>query len=95
MPNVELTAATTLPADGLAGLLIGRVWRPDAGGPSVVVARDGALFDIASAFPTTRDLCETADPAAAARALPASVSAASTKSSPTRLRTGAILGDHG
>jgi fumarylacetoacetate (FAA) hydrolase family protein len=67
MPNVELTAATTLPADGLAGLLIGRVWRPDAGGPSVVVARDGALFDIASAFPTTRDLCETADPAAAAR----------------------------
>ena len=67
MQTVELTAATTLPADGLAGALVGRVWRPDVGGPSVVVARDGALFDIASAFPTTRDLCETADPAAAAR----------------------------
>ena len=40
MPSVELSAATTLPADGLAGALVGRVWRPDVDGPSVVVARD-------------------------------------------------------
>ena len=66
MPSVELTAATTLPADGLAGALVGRVWRPDVGGPSVVVAREGALFDVTAAFATTRDLCEAADPAAAA-----------------------------
>ena len=70
MPTVELTAATTLPADGLAGALVGRVWRPDVGGPSVVVAREGALFDVTAAFATTRDLAEAADPAAAARAAP-------------------------
>ena len=68
MLRVELTAATTLPADGFASALVGRVWRPDVGGPSVVVARDGALFDVSSAFATTRDLCEAADPAAAALA---------------------------
>jgi fumarylacetoacetate (FAA) hydrolase family protein len=68
MPTVELTAATTLPADGLAGALVGRVWRPDVGGPSVVVARDDALFDITPAFATMRDLAEATDPAAAARA---------------------------
>jgi fumarylacetoacetate (FAA) hydrolase family protein len=70
MPIVELTAATTLPADGLAGALVGRVWRPDVGGPSVVVARDGALIDVTAAFATTRDLCEAADPASAARVAP-------------------------
>jgi fumarylacetoacetate (FAA) hydrolase family protein len=70
MPTVELTAATTLPADGLAGALVGRVWRPDVDGPSVVVARDGALFDVAAAFATMRDLAEAAEPAAAARAAP-------------------------
>jgi len=68
MPIVELTAATTLPADGLAGALVGRVWRPDVAGPSVVVARDGALFDISAAFATMRDLAEAADPAGAAHA---------------------------
>jgi fumarylacetoacetate (FAA) hydrolase family protein len=68
MPTVELTAATTLPADGLAGALVGRVWRPDVGGPSVVVARDGALIDITPAFATMRDLAEATDPAAAVRA---------------------------
>jgi fumarylacetoacetate (FAA) hydrolase family protein len=70
MPTVELTAATTLPADGLAGALVGRVWRPDVDGPSVVVARDGALFDVAAAFATMRDLAEAAEPAAAARTAP-------------------------
>ena len=67
MPPVELSAAATLPADGFAGALVGRVWRPDVAGPSVVVARDGALVDVSAAFPTVRDLCEAADPAAAAR----------------------------
>ena len=68
MPTVELTAATTLPADGLAGALVGRVWRPDLSGPSVVVARDGAIFDVAATFATMRDLAEADDPAAAAGA---------------------------
>src|SRR5262249_11490233 len=29
-------------------LFVGRVWRPDAGGPSLVVVRDEQLFDITS-----------------------------------------------
>src|SRR4051794_12819782 len=58
---------STLPRDGDAGALVGRVWRPDRQGPSVVVARDGALHDISAAAPTVRDLCEAADPATLAR----------------------------
>jgi fumarylacetoacetate (FAA) hydrolase family protein len=59
-----------LPVDAAAATLVGRAWRPDADGPSVVVIRDGTAFDISAAYPTMRDLCETADPAAAARAAP-------------------------
>ncbi len=51
------------------GTFVGRVWRPDAQGPAVVVLRDGAVFDITSRdIPTMRDLLETDDPAACARA---------------------------
>ncbi len=67
MPSLSryLTATTALPADGL---LVGRVWNPAVDGPCVA-RRDGdVLIDITSAFPTMRDLCEAADPAAAARA---------------------------
>ena len=70
MATVKLQEATTLPRDGFAGALVGRVWRPDVAGPSVVVARDGALFDISAAFATVSDLCEAPDPAAAARGAP-------------------------
>src|SRR5690348_3576735 len=54
-----------LPDDAASAVLAGRVWRPDAGGPSVVALRNGAVVDVTAAFPTMRDLCETADPAAA------------------------------
>src|SRR6476646_5541186 len=64
---VMLNAEQTLPADGSVGALAGRVWRPDAEGPSVVAVRAGGVFDISAAFPTMRDLCETADPAASLR----------------------------
>ena len=56
-----------LPDDAAQAALAGRVWRPDVAGPSVVAVRDGELFDVSRAFPTMRDLCETADPAAALR----------------------------
>ena len=46
------------------GTFVGRIWRPDAAGPSVVVVRDGQLFDITSRdVPTMRDLLERDDPA--------------------------------
>ncbi len=57
-----------LPDDAANAVLAGRVWRPDVGGPSVVAVRSGALLDVSAAFPTMRDLCEAADPAAALRA---------------------------
>ena len=57
-----------LPDDAADAVLAGRVWRPDAGGPSVVAVRDGALVDVSAAFPTMRDLCEADDPAASLRA---------------------------
>jgi len=50
-----------LPEDGL---FVGRVWRPDTAGPSIVVVRDGEIVDItARAAPTMRDLLELDDPA--------------------------------
>ncbi|MGE0255794.1 MAG: fumarylacetoacetate hydrolase family protein [Alphaproteobacteria bacterium] len=57
--------ASLLPADGTAGALAGRVWRPEAGGPSVVAVRRSGVVDISHRFPTMRDLCESGDPAAA------------------------------
>lgn len=62
-----LSLAATLPADAAQAALAGRVWRPDVDGPSVVAIRDAHVFDISRAFATMRDLCETADPAAALR----------------------------
>ncbi|HEX4892318.1 MAG TPA: fumarylacetoacetate hydrolase family protein [Hyphomicrobiaceae bacterium] len=64
---MRMSAADTLPKDADAAVLAGRVWRPEAGGPSVVVVRGGAVFDVSRAFPTMRDLCESADPARLAR----------------------------
>jgi fumarylacetoacetate (FAA) hydrolase family protein len=65
MAVLTLDAASTLPEDGTAGALAGRVWRPDVDGPSVVAIRAGGVFDVSRQFPTMRDLCEQADPAAA------------------------------
>jgi fumarylacetoacetate (FAA) hydrolase family protein len=55
------------PSDVAEAMLVGRVWRPDAGGPSVVVFRGDDVCDITASAPTMRDLCEADDPAAAAR----------------------------
>jgi fumarylacetoacetate (FAA) hydrolase family protein len=66
---MQLTSETTLPTDGITGTLAGRVWRPDVAGPSVVAIRQAGVFDVSRHFPTTRDLCETLDPARALRAV--------------------------
>ena len=58
----------TLPRDAAGAALAGRIWRPDADGPSVIALRDGQVLDITATFPTMRDLCEARDPAAALRA---------------------------
>lgn len=54
-----------------SGIFVGRIWRPDVGGPSLVALRDGVVVDITSkAAPTMRDLLEMEDPADFARAAP-------------------------
>ena len=63
-----LDPAHALPKDAAEATLVGRVWRPDVAGPSVVVLRQGRLVDISAAFPTMRDLCEADEPARAAAA---------------------------
>lgn len=66
MPSLaSYLTASALPA---SGLLVGRVWNPAAEGPCVVRRAGHDLIDITASFPTMRDLCEAADPAAAAGA---------------------------
>ncbi len=67
--SIALTPANTLPADGLAGTLIGRAWIPGAvSGPSPVVIRAEGVFDLARHFPTLTDLLEHPEPLKAVRA---------------------------
>ncbi|TQV75872.1 fumarylacetoacetate hydrolase family protein [Denitrobaculum tricleocarpae] len=47
-----------LPEDSDNALLVGRVWEPVLGGPTLCLLRDGALFDLSSVAPTMRDLLE-------------------------------------
>ena len=44
--ELTLAAAKVLPKNSSKATLIGRVWRPDIEGPSVVILRDGNLIDI-------------------------------------------------
>jgi fumarylacetoacetate (FAA) hydrolase family protein len=68
LPVITIDPSETLPADGYAGTLAGRVWRPEVEGPSVVAIRADGIFDVTDSFPTMRDLCETRDPAASLKA---------------------------
>jgi fumarylacetoacetate (FAA) hydrolase family protein len=67
---MQLTADNTLPLDGTDGALLGRIWRPELQGPSVVALRDGMVLDISASYPTVRDVCEAANPAEALCAAP-------------------------
>jgi fumarylacetoacetate (FAA) hydrolase family protein len=62
-----LSSAATLPTDAAAATLVGRIWRPDVDGPSVVVLHDGHIIDVTAGFATMSDLCALADPALAVR----------------------------
>jgi fumarylacetoacetate (FAA) hydrolase family protein len=67
--KTEINHQNILPQDWPNGCLVGRVWRPDVQGPSVVVVRDGVLLDISEAYPTVSDLCEAEKPAASVAVL--------------------------
>ena len=68
MAALRDTLLPVLPDDAADAALAGRVWRPELSGPAVVAVHDGEVFDISAHFPTMRDLCEEADPAASLRA---------------------------
>ncbi|MGC5778474.1 fumarylacetoacetate hydrolase family protein [Methylobacterium sp. NFXW15] len=70
MDRLTLRAADILPEDGCKGALVGRIWRPDVSGPSVVAIRQGAdgaahAIDITATHGTVAELCEREDPASA------------------------------
>ncbi len=59
-----------LPQDGLAGTLVGRVWRAGpVAGPAVVVLRPEGVFDISRHFATMSTLLDADSPAQAVRAV--------------------------
>jgi fumarylacetoacetate (FAA) hydrolase family protein len=62
-----MTSRFALPEDHGQAVLVGRAWRPDVGGPAVVVVRGNELVDISTAAPTVSQLCEMEAPAALAR----------------------------
>ncbi len=69
MTSFSLSAANTLPDDGLSGCFLGRVWLPGpGGGPTPVLAADDGVFDLSAAAPTLAGLLAMDDPVAAARA---------------------------
>jgi fumarylacetoacetate (FAA) hydrolase family protein len=61
----ELKPANILPVDHASASLVGRIWRPEVKGPSVITLRNGHVIDITQRWPTLRDICETDNPAAA------------------------------
>jgi len=64
---LDTTPAFALPQDAGEATLVGRVFRPDLDGPSVVVLRGDAVIDITADVMTMRDLCEAEDPSYRAR----------------------------
>jgi len=65
MPRVVLDPVQVLPSDWREATLVGRVWRPELEGPSVVALRGEDAIDVTARFPTVSALCEEADPAGA------------------------------
>jgi fumarylacetoacetate (FAA) hydrolase family protein len=66
----EAPALSLLPADLSQALLVGRVWRNDVDGPSVVAVRNGEVFDITRQVPTVSELFERDDLLAIVRHAP-------------------------
>ncbi len=55
------------------GTFVGRIWSPDAAGPSIVTLREGMVVDITAAgAPTVSDICELDDPAGYVASAPGS-----------------------
>jgi fumarylacetoacetate (FAA) hydrolase family protein len=62
-----LSAGKCLPDDHERAELVGRIWRPDAPGPTLVRVHDGALQDLSEVAPTASQLLNLDDPVASIR----------------------------
>ena len=67
MADLKLSVEACLPEDRQAATLVGRAWRPDVDGPSVVAIRGDAVVDITAAAPTVAELMGRIDAAVLAR----------------------------
>lgn len=67
--TLALDPSRSLPEDGCAGTLVGRVWLPGEG-PAVVLVREDGVFDISRAAPTVAGLLNEPDPVGVAAAAP-------------------------
>jgi fumarylacetoacetate (FAA) hydrolase family protein len=66
--DLTLTLKDTLPSDGTAGKLVGRVWMPgNPSGPCIVLVKTDGLYDLTHRFPTMSALLNAADPVREAR----------------------------
>jgi fumarylacetoacetate (FAA) hydrolase family protein len=65
MTPLALDPDRTLPEDWRDATLVGRLWRPELRGPSIVTLRDGMVVDVTPEFLTVSLLCERPDPAGA------------------------------
>lgn len=63
MPHaLSLSPSNSLPADGLRGTLVGRVWLPgELAGPAPILLRDDGVYDISALSPTLSGLFELED----------------------------------
>jgi fumarylacetoacetate (FAA) hydrolase family protein len=68
--SFALDPKTTLPEDGFAGTLVGRVWLPAVDGPAVVVIREDGVYDISRVAPTMAGLLDGPNPVASVRIAP-------------------------
>src|SRR5437879_2186373 len=65
---ITTDAAFILPDDFAGAALMGRIWRPDLAGPSVVATRQDGVVASTADFPAASQLAAAADPARALRA---------------------------
>jgi fumarylacetoacetate (FAA) hydrolase family protein len=63
-----LSSVPCLPDEHSGATLVGRAWRPDVGGPSVVCVQKDEIYDLSSVAPTCSQLLELENPVAAIRA---------------------------
>lgn len=64
---LDLSVVNCLPDDRDRATLVGRVWRPDVGGPSVVAIRGDTVADLTAIVPTAAELMTRRDALAIAR----------------------------